>query len=164
MKKIFNRKINDYLYLFLNSISIDNTVSITDYHLSRDTVRKKMECTTKTLVNHLNKLESEGFLKIDKEANKILLKEKIYAPKKLWDKLMEPNLYRGYIFLLTIWDKPVKSFSKTDMALAFGYTKTSRYDGIVRQKINSILQSLKDSNIISYEVQGNYHILTHLEQ
>lgn len=164
MKKIFNRKINDYLYLFLNSISIDNTVSITDYHLSRDIVRKKMDCTTKTLVNHLNKLESEGFLEIDKETNKILLKEKIYAPKKLWDKLMEPDLYRGYAYFLTIWDKPVKSFSKIDIALAFGYTKTSGHDSIVRQKIDAMLQSLKDSGIISYEVQGNYHILTHLEQ
>ena len=164
MKKIFNRKINDYLYLFLNSISINDTVSITDYHLSRDIVRKKMECTTKTLVNHLNKLESEGFLEIDKERNQILLKEKIYAPKKLWDKLMEPELYRGYTYFLTIWDKPVKSFSKIDIALAFGYTKTSGHDSIVRQKIDSMLQSLKDNNIISYEVQGNYHILTHLEQ
>lgn len=164
MKKIFNRKINDYLYLFLNSISTNNTVSMTDYHLSRDMVRKKMECTTKTLVNHLNKLESEGFLEIDKETNKILLKEKIYAPKKLWDKLMEPDLYRGYAYFLTIWDKPVKSFSKIDMALAFGYTKTSGHDSMVRQKIDSILQSLKDNNIISYEIQGHYHILTHLEQ
>ena len=164
MQKILDKRIDDCLFLFLNSIKIGESVSIMDYRLAKPLVEKATGSTMRALRDHLKKLEEKELIKIDKKNNKIELKEKVYAPQRLWDKLMRPDLYRAYVYLLTVWKKPLKNFSKIDMALAFGYTKTSGHDSTIRQKIDAILQSLKDNNIVSYEVQGNYHILTHLEQ
>ena len=123
MQKILDKKINDCLFLLLNSIKVGESVSIIDYRLAKPLFESATGSTARALRDHLKKLEEKGLIKIDKENNKIDLKEKVYAPQRLWDKLMKPDLYRVYVYLLTIWEKPIKSFSKIDMALTLDTQK-----------------------------------------